>query len=45
MIDNATVAVLLTAAGAPIAAAVIFAIVDFLKASPVKRFVDGREKT
>jgi len=40
----AAFAVLLTAAGAPIASGAIWAVIDFLKASPLKSVVEGREK-
>lgn len=43
-IDAATVAVLLTAAGAPIASAIIWAAIDFIKSSPLTGLVEGREK-
>lgn len=45
MIDNATIAVLLTAAGAPVGAAVVSGIIEFIKSVPqLKALVDGREK-
>jgi hypothetical protein len=44
VIDNATIAVLLTAAGAPIGSAVVWAVVDFIKSSPFSGLVAGREK-
>ena len=45
MIDAATIAVLLTAAGAPLASTVIWAAIDFVKSvAQLKPIVDGREK-
>ena len=43
-IDAATIAILLTAAGAPIASTVIWAVIDFIKTSPLASLVTGREK-
>lgn len=44
-LDPATVAVLLTAAGAPIASAAVWAVIDFLRAIPgVDGLITGRER-
>jgi hypothetical protein len=42
--DPAVFAVLLTAAGAPIGSALIWAAIDFIKSSPAKALVAGHEK-
>lgn len=45
MIDNGTIAVILTAGGAPVGAAVVSGVIEFLKSIPqLKSLVDGREK-
>lgn len=43
-VNAGTFAILLTAAGAPIAAAAIWAGIDFIKGTPIKALVDGRER-
>lgn len=43
-LSPALFAALLTAAGAPIGSAIIWAAIDFLKASPMRALVEGREK-
>jgi hypothetical protein len=43
-IDPAVFALFLTATGAPIASTIIWAIIDFLKSSPLEKIVAGREK-